>query len=65
MSLKSLQEAITAEPLMRKVAMSRTQSPLAQENGVMMLDLNNDYWRSLSALLNHAKDEAQAKEEVI
>ena len=65
MSLKSLQDAITAEPLMRKVAMSRTQSPLAQENGVMMLDLNNDYWRSLSALLNHAKDEAQAKEEVI
>lgn len=65
MSLKSLQEAITAEPLMRKVAMSRTQSPLAQENGVMMLDLNNDYWCSLSALLNHAKDEAQAKEEVI
>ena len=65
MSLKSLQEAITAEPLMRKVAMSRTQSPLAQENGVMMLDLDNDYWRSLSALLNHAKDEAQVKEEVI
>ena len=64
-SLKSLQEAMTAESLFRQVAL-HSQSPFDGEQGVMVLGLDNDYWRNLSALLNHAEaDSAQVKQDVI
>jgi len=64
-SLKSLQEAMTAESLFRQVAW-HDASPFAKEPGVMVLGLDNDYWRNLSALLNHAEaDSAQVKQDVI
>ena len=64
-SLQSLQDAFTAESFMRQVAM-RGKPSLGTEQGVMMLDMENDYWRSLSALLNHhAADATQVKEDVI
>lgn len=64
-SLKSLQEAMTAESLFRQVAW-HDASPFAKEQGVMVLGLDNDYWRNLSALLNHAEaDSAQVKQDVI
>ena len=65
MSLKSLQEAMTTESLFRQVAW-HDASPFAKEPGVMVLGLDNDYWRNLSALLNHAEaDSAQVKQDVI
>ena len=64
-SLKSLQEAMTTESLFRQVAW-HDASPFAKEPGVMVLGLDNDYWRNLSALLNHAEaDSAQVKQDVI
>ena len=64
-SLKSLQEAMTAESLFRQVAW-HDASPFAKEPGVMVLGLDNDYWRNLSALLNHVEaDSAQVKQDVI
>ena len=66
-SLKSLQDAFMAESFMRQVAW-QDASPFAKEHGVMMLGLDNNYWRSLSALLNHAEsdaDAAQVKDQVI
>jgi len=64
-SLKSLQEAMTAESLFRQVAW-HDASPFAKEQGVMVLGLDNDYWRNLSALLNHVEaDSAQVKQDVI
>ena len=64
-SLKSLQEAMTTESLFRQVAW-HDASPFAKEQGVMVLGLDNDYWRNLSALLNHAEaDSAQVKQDVI
>ena len=64
-SLQSLQDAFTAESFMRQVAM-RGKPSLGAEQGVMMLGVENDYWRSLSVLLNHnAADAAQVKQDVI
>lgn len=66
-SLKSLQDAFMAESFMRQVAW-QDASPFATEHSVMMLGLDNNYWRSLSALLNHAEsdaDAAQVKDQVI
>ncbi len=64
-SLQSLQDAFTAESFMRQMAM-RGKPSLGAGQGVMMLGVENDYWRSLSALLNHhAADAAQVKEDVI
>ena len=44
----------------------RGKPSLGAEQGVMMLGVENDYWRSLSVLLNHnAADVAQVKQDVI
>ena len=64
-SLKSLQDAFMAESFMRQVAW-QDASPFAKEHGVMMLGLDNNYWRSLGALLNGKEaDDAPVQDRVI